>query len=299
MQRASTEDVGALAEALEQDPDDGSRERCWKALARVVDDAPTYVWQEGDSNGMTVRAMLLTGPFVGAEVVAMVACPLGGALEVSPFRKGQRILVDMLDGRPDGICVATASVPGGKEDPIPSAIAGVPLDSEGLENQADPTQNNASRPRAILFAPPKGIGHREYYRGAIKVIRLKGKQDDFFSGFVVSADDGASIEMRWNSLEQSYLVEMKDATGVRLSVGGGIVSMSDADGTAFVQVSKGKVFIQADEVTINGNTCARVDGGFVLLGMGVVPPVPTGPNACAIGVAGPVNVISSKVYVGL
>lgn len=298
MNRARTEETAALAEALEQDPHEDSRERCYKALARVVDDEPTYVWQEGDSNGMTVRALLLTGPFVGAEVVAMLACPLGGALEVSPFRKGQRILIDLLDGRPDGLCVATASVPGGREDPIPQAIAGVPLDSDGLENQADPTQNNASRPRAILFAPPKGIGHREYYRGAIKVVRLKGKQDDFFSGFVVSADDGASIEMRWNSVDQSYLMEMKDATGVRLSVGGGIASLSDKEGTAFVQVSKGKVFIQADEVTINGNTCARVDGGLVLLGMALVPPVPAGPNACAIGVAGPANVVSSKVYVG-
>lgn len=295
--RADAASAGALGEALESDPTEG--QRCWKALARVEDDEPTYVWQEGDSNGITVSARLLTGPFVGAAVVALVAAPLGGGLTVSPFRKGQRILIDLLDGRPDGLCVATASVPGGKEDPIPTSIAGVPLDSKGMEEQGSAAENNKTQPRAVLFAPPKGIGHREYYRGAIKVIRLKGLQDDFFSGFVVSADDGSSIEMRWNSLEKGYLIEIKDASGVRVSVGGGFASLSDKEGTAMVQVSKGKVYVQAEQFIVNASTCAQIDGGLVLLGMGLVPPVPGGVNACAVGVAGPVNAISTKVYVGL
>jgi hypothetical protein len=206
-------------------------------------------------------------------------------------------LIDLLDGRPDGLCVATASVPGGKEDPIPPSIAGVPLDSKGLEEQGSAAKNNATQPRAVLFAPPKGIGHREYYRGAIKVIRLKGLQDDFFSGFVVSADDGASIEMRWNSLESSYLVEIKDKLGARVSVGGGFASMFSPNGNNSVQVSDEGVFIAGKKVNVYGETCAQVDGGLVLLGMGVVPPTPT--NACAVGPAGPANVVSGRVYVGL
>lgn len=296
MQKARTEDVGALAEALEQDPHDGGQARCWKALARVVDDEPTYVWQEGDSNGMTVRAMLLTGPFVGAELVAMLACPLGGALEVSPFRKGQRILIDLLDGRPDGLCIATASVPGGKEDPIPTSIAGVPLDGEGLENQADPTQNNATRPRAILFAPPKGIGHREYYRGAIKVVRLKGKQSNFFSGFVVSADDGTTIQLSWNGATESYGVQIKDAKGAQLSIGDGAAALVSPDGGSRLEVSNGRVFITSDGQT-------QIFGSPITLNHGPADGVPTPATGGAVvaKAGGPIAgavAISKSVFVG-
>lgn len=296
MNRARTEETAALAEALEQDPHKDSRERCYKALARVVDDAPTYVWQEGDSNGMTVRALLLTGPFVGCELVAMLACPLGGALEVSPFRKGQRILIDLLDGRPDGLCVATASVPGGREDPIPQAIAGVPLDSEGLENQADPTQNNAARPRAILFAPPKGIGHREYYRGAIKVVRLKGKSSEFFSGFVVSADDGTTIQLSWNGATSSYGVQIKDSQGAQLAIGDGAAALVSPDGKSRIEVSNGRVFITSDGQT-------QVFGSPITLNHGPADGVPTPATGGAVvaKAGGPIVgavAISKNVFVG-
>lgn len=294
--RADAATAAEFAEALEQDPDDGGSVRCWKALARVVDEEPTFVWQEGDSNGITIRCMILTGPFTGCEVQALLSAPLGGGLEVAPFRKGQRILIDLLDGRVDGLIVATASVPGGKEDPIPKSIAGVPLDSSGLENQADPRENNAQRPRAILFAPPKGIGHREYYRGAIKVIRLKGLQDDFFGGFVVSADDGTSIEMRWNSIEKSYLVDIKDKTGARLSVGSGFASLFSADGQSSLQVTNGQVLLQSDIVQIVAKQAVKIDGGFVMLNMKLLPASPA--NGAAYSVAGPANIISAGVFIG-
>ncbi len=294
--RADAATSGALAEALDQDPSDGGRQRCWKALARVVDEEPTYVWQEGDSNGITVAAMLLTGPFVGAEVVALLAAPLGGALQVAPFRRGQRILVDLLDGRPDGLCVATASVPGGREDPIPPSIAGVPLDSKGLEEQGSAAKNNATQPRAVLFAPPKGIGHREYYRGAIKVVRLKGQQSDFFSGFVVSADDGTTIQMSWNGATNGYGVQIKDAKGAQLSVGDGAAALVSPDGKSRIEVSDGRVFI-----TSNGQT--QVFGSPITLNHGPADGVPTPATGGAVvakaggSIAG-AAAISQSVFVG-
>lgn len=266
MMRADAASAGALSEALETDPTEG--QRCWKALARVDDEEATYVWQEGDSNGITVSARLLTGPFVGAQVTALVAAPLGGGLTVSPFRKGQRILIDLLDGRPDGLCIATASVPGGKEDPIPTSIAGVPLDSKGMEEQGSAAKNNATQPRAVLFAPPKGIGHREYYRGAIKVIRLKGQQSDFFGGFVVSADDGTTIQVSWNGLTNSYGVQIKDAKGAQLSIGDGAAALVSPDGGSRIEVSNGRVFISSDGQT-------QVFGSPITLNHGPADGVPT------------------------
>ena len=289
-------DGAELAELLEQDRSEGGDERVWQALARVEDDEPTFVLQDGPANGVSVTCRVLSGPFEGQVVAAMMGCPLG-ALQLAPMRKGQRVLLAFLDGTLSGGAVAVASVPGGKENPVPSAIAGIPLTSEGLADQGSAAANRADQPRGCLYAPDKGVGDREYYRGAIKVIRLKGAQDDFFSGFVVAADDGASIEMRWNSMDQDYVTEIKDKDGMRLAVGGGFATLSDADGTAMVQVSKGKVFIQADQVVVNGSTCVQIDGGAILIGMGLVPPTPI--NACAVGVAGPVNVCSTKVFIGV
>lgn len=277
-------DVADMASALEQDPTDGAYVECWSALARVVDDDPTYIFNEGDANGITVTCMVLTGPFVGAEVAAMVSCPLGGGFETRPLKPGMRVLLQFLEGRVDGLVVATATVPGGRENPIPTVVAGVAIDESGVD-------------RGRLFAPPKGVGDREYYRGGIKVIRLKGLQDDFFSGFVVTADDGTAIELRWNGLDQEYLIEAKGKSGERLAVGSGFASLMSSDGNSCVQVSNDGVFIRGPNVTVHGDNCAQIDGGMVNIGLGLLPPTPA--NACAVGPAGPVNIISTKVFVGL
>lgn len=278
------EAVSDIAQALEQDPYDGAHELCWTALGRVTDDDPTYVFNEGDESGMNVGVMVLTGPFTGCEVRAMISCPLGSGFKTSPIRGGQRVLVHFLEGKVNGLCVVAANVPGGVENPLPTVIAGVPVDEGGLDKNE-------------VTAPPKGVGSREYYRGAIKVIRLKGKQDDFFSGFVVSADDGTSLEMRWNSVDQEYVIVAKGKKGERLQIGGGIAGLFSPNGKNSVQVSDESVFINAEKFKAYGSTCAEVDGGMVLVGMGVLPPTPA--NACAVGPAGPANVFSTKVYVGL
>lgn len=246
VQRADVAAAAELAEALEQDPQDGGGVRCWKALARVLDEAPTFVWQEGDSNGITVGCMILTGPFTGCEVRAMVACPLGGGLEVRPLRKGQRILLDLLDGRVDGLIVASAGVPGGKEDPIPKVIAGVPLTSSTLEDKGQTAAGTSDAPRSWLRSPPKGIGLRDYLRGGIAVTRLKGKQSDFFSGWVVSADDGAVVQMSWNGLTESYGIQIKDKQGAQVSVGDGTAALISPDGKTRIEVSNGKLLISSD-----------------------------------------------------
>lgn len=296
MTRADAGSAAGMAEALEQDPSDGGDTRCWKALARVIDESPTYVWQEGDSNGITVACTILTGPFTGAEVTALVSGPLGGGLEVRPLRKGQRILLDLLDGRVDGLIVATASVPGGKEDPIPSVIAGVPLTSTGMEEQGSAAANSADQPRGRLYAPPKGVGDREYYRGAIKVVRLKGKSSDFFSGFVVSADDGTTIQMSWNGLTSSYGVQIKDAKGAQLAVGDGTAALVSPDGNTRIEVSNGRIMATSDGQT-------QLFGSPVMLNFGPQDGLPTPATGGAVvaQAGGPIVgavAISKSVVIG-
>ena len=102
---------------------------------------------------------------------------------------------------------------------------------------------------------------------------------DFFSGFVVSADDGTSLEVRWNSLAQGYQVDIKGSAGERLSVGGGFASLFSADSKASVQVTNGQVLINADSVVVNGNISTQIDGGVVCVGLNGLPGVP-GVNSC-------------------
>jgi hypothetical protein len=295
-QRADATTPAELAEAFEHDTNDGAKALCWKALARVVDESPTFVWQEGDSNGITVGCSILTGPFTGCEVRALVACPLGGGLEVRPLRKGQRILLDLLDGRVDGLIVASAGVPGGKEDPIPSVIAGVPLTSSTLEDKGQTAAGTADAPRSWLRAPPKGIGLRDYLRGGIAVTRLKGKQSDFFSGWVVSADDGAVVQMSWNGLTESYGFQIKDKQGAQLSVNDGIAALISPDGKTRIEVSNDGVLISStgkvqqfgSPITINHKPTDGIpnpaSGGVVVAKAG----------GAIVGVAS----ISTSVFVG-
>ena len=179
----------------------------------------------------------------------------------------------------------------------PGVIAGVPLTSEGMTEQGSAAANGTGQPRAKLVSPSKGIGTRTYLRGAIAVTRLKGKQDDFFSGWVVSADDGTSIEMRWNSADQEYVTEIKGKQGERIAVGGGQVCLFSPNGKTALQVRDAGIFACGPVFQAVMDTCVKLDAGMVLVGMGTVPPTPI--NACAVGVAGPVNVVSPKVFIGV
>jgi hypothetical protein len=241
--------ISELLEAIHTDPSGGAARECWSALARVVDEEPTYVFHDGDENGMNVRCMVLTGPFVGAEVVAMVSCPLGGGFETRPMSKGQRVLLHFLEGRVDGHIVAVASVPGGAENPIPKSIAGVPLTSEGVTDQGQAEANRADQPRAWMRAPPKGVGLRDYLRGAISVTRLKGMLASFFSGWVVAGDDGATIQMSWNDFLKAYAIQLKDALGAQLSIGGGVVALISPDGKTRIEVRNGAILAISDGKT--------------------------------------------------
>jgi hypothetical protein len=120
----------------------------------------------------------------------------------------------------------------------------------------------------VLFAPPKGIGHREYYRGAIKVIRLKGQKSEFFSGFVVSADDGTTIQISWNGATNAYGVQIKDKAGAQISIGDGIAALVSPDGKSRIEVSDGQILITSDGAT-------KVFGSPITLNHGPADGLPT------------------------
>jgi hypothetical protein len=284
-----------LLEALQQDPSGGGAQPCSAALARVVDESPTHVFHDGDENGMNVRCMVLTGPFVGAEVVAMVSCPVGGGFESRPLRAGMRVLVQFLDGWVDGLVVVTASVPGGKENPLPKAMAGLAVDEGGLQ-------------AAQLVAPPKGVGVRYYVRGAGFVVRLKGTKPDFKGELYIEADDQANSPDGQNGTfirlvvdqEGNACIKLRDAYGAFVQVYKGKILMQPPNGESTFQLSddgldfNGKAFnVTADLIKLDGTVMLNVDP--------TTPPVlPNGSAAFAKagGSLAGVAEVSKTVFIG-
>ncbi len=275
---------GDVEDHLRRDPTDGASEPVWSALARVVDDAPTYVLQDGDANGMSVTCRILSGKYAGVEVAAMVGSTLGGGFESRPIIKGMRVLLQFPEGTLTGLCVATNSVEGGRENPIPRSVAGVKVDADGLE-------------KSRLYAPPKGKGDREYYRGGIKVFRLKGKQSDFFSGLVIECDDGAYFRVQWNAIASAYAIKFADAKGASFTVDDGFAVMRSPDGETSIEVSNGQILMNSAVIQTNASKSVNIDGNCVCLNMNGLLPTPA--NAVAFSPAGPVNLISSRCFVGL
>jgi hypothetical protein len=258
-----------MRDALEED-DDPPPLACYQALARVVDTDPTYVFNDGDENGMTVTVQVMSGPFVGSEVAAMVAAPLGAGFESRPITSGQRVLVSFLDGHVDGLVVVTHTVPGGKENPIPTAIAGVDVVKGNLQGEH-------------LVAPPKGCNVRFYIRGGAFLVRLKGKTPPaadgtggFVGEFYIEGDDDAgdgsntSIRLAMNPTTGKLSVRMRTADGAAIAVDDGVCSMTSPNGGNTLQVSD-------SDVRVLGNTF-YVDVGTVVMNgsilMNVPPPVP-------------------------
>lgn len=255
------------------------RETCWSALARVVDDDPTFVFADGDANGMTVECMVLTGPFQGATVAAMVSSPLGVGFDVGPIRAGQRLLLHFLDGTPDGEIVAGAVVPGGAANKIPTSVAGVKVDEAGLDQMR-------------VIAPPKGTGIRYYVRGSQFVVRLKGCQDGFAGEFFVEGDDGAApnntaFRIALDPQTKKLGIKMRDADGAFLQVAQGGVTMASADGENKIEVSNDGVSIMGTLITAVGDKVIDLRGGMVKVNHpDAVPPSPATGVAYGPGAVG-------------
>lgn len=291
----ATQDYNELAEALEQDPSDGGGRLCWSALARVVDESPVTVFSDGDASGINVTCMVVSGPFVGAEVTCMVGGPLGGGLESRPLTKGMRVLVHFLDGTTRGGAVAVASVQGGRENPLPKAAAGVDIAGGKLQD-------------AIVTAPSKRVGIRNYLRGAAYVIRLKGTKPGYKGELYIEADDQANSPDGENGTfirivvddDGCACIKLRDAFGAFVQVYKGKVLAQPPDGESTLQLSNDALDYNGKAFNVTADTI-KMDGAIYLnLPPGVVPSAAAG---CAIiakaggAIAGAAD-ISKTVFIG-
>lgn len=284
-----------IAEAIAPRAPEGDAE-CWVALARVTDDDPTFVYNDDESSGMSVQVQILTGPFAGSTLPAMMSSPLGSGVTMRPIKPGLRVAVMFVDGTVNGLALVLCTVPGGKETPLPTAVAGVKVDEEGLAKNE-------------IHAPGKGVGLRFYIQGAAFVVKLKGTQKEFAGELYIEADDaknssdgnGTFIRIVRDQASDSFAVKLRTAEGASITAFKKTVTISSPNGENNLWVDdtgghfNGKLFdIQADTV--------QAFGTILLNYSPLLPPPVAGiggvafakPGGSILGVAD----LSKSVYIG-
>lgn len=275
-----------LREALA--PDERGAVACYAALAVVT--GAMHVLQDGDANGVAVDVKIITGPFVGSSVAALVMCPATSET-YGTIPVGARVKVDFLDGRLDGHVVIAGRIPGGKQMPIPKAVAGVPLTEDGLGSQT-----------VEVF--DKGTGKRFYIRGSQLVFRLKGAKEGYAGEFYVECDDGeapnnTAFRIALDPTTKKMGIRMRDAAGASVQVCGGAVSIKSPNGKNGLEISDTTCCLFGENASVTAKTLCDVRGGLVYINMPPgAPPVPSTTGA-AVGNAGPTNVTSATVHIGV
>ena len=163
-----------------------------------------------------------------------------------------------------------------------------------------------SDPKAIeamqINAPPKGTGVITYVRGANVANRLKGKRDDFNSGYYIDADDGTHVRVVWDPTKSAYCIIARDSKGAFVQLCDGEASMQSPNAENGVYVSNEGVKIIGATIEINGTSFVKIDGGFVGLGLGATRPLPL-VNSAVVGPGGPPLVCtgapSGRVFIGV
>jgi hypothetical protein len=261
--------------------------RCYSALGVVTSEL--HVLQDGDATGVAVDVRIITGPFTGEEVAAMILCPATGET-YGTIPIGARVKIDLLDGDLSGYAVVAGRLPGGKDSPIPAAVAGVPVTQEGLGSQ-------------VVEVFDKGTGKRFYIRGSQLVFRLKGAQEGFAGEFYIECDDGpapnnTALRVAFDPTTGKMGIRMRDAAGASVQVCGGAVSIKSPNGKNGLEVSDEATTIFGEIVNTLADNVCNVKGGLVMINMPLgAPPVPV-TTGVAIGTTGPANVTSATVHVG-
>lgn len=249
--------------------------------------------------GFTVGVLVLAGEFANSETTAIITAPLGSEVPNLPV-EGTTLLVAFTEGVVDKGCYVIGQIPGGQRA-IPVAAAGIAIDDDGLSN----TQ---------VRQPPKGVGVREYVRGAPFVIRLKGTRPDFKGEFFVEADDadqspdgqaGTRMCIAMDPNTGRMGSKMRDAGGASVSClyaseGGSAAIMMSPNGENFISVDDEGVHIVAKLVTVTADTIKQ-DGVILMNYPPGVPPTAAAGGALVGQVGGEVvgvAHVSQTVFIG-
>jgi hypothetical protein len=271
----------------------GTEEHVWSAIARVDADDACYVHEEseGQLTGISVECVIVDGPLVGARVNARIASPIGG-WQSTPVKRGDHLLLALTHGSLNGPIIAAGKLPGGLEQPLPKAVAGVATSAETMGKEE-------------IHAPGKGVNVRWYVQGAAFLIRLKGAIDGFAGEFYLEADDqktspdgknGTFFRLVRDAADGVFGLKLRSALGAFLQVKGQAVVIQSPNGLYRIEVNDDGVWLVGDGTAISLTKLIAIDGPTLINMPKGLPPTPV--NAAIYGVSGVAGVPSLTTYIG-
>lgn len=240
------------------------------------DGEPSVWWVEGF--GLSAE-VILVGRLNDTRVRAVVAGSLfdahGGGLHSRPIKKGDNVLVALLEGGdPNGHAVIFSRVQTTFHPPAGECAF------------RKVTEANVQTDAFDLF--PDGEGWRIGLKNAGMFIRLEGESGDF----AVAAPDGTSISIVKDEANGGWTTKLKNGNGAVMMATAKGVSLKSKNGLNFIEVTDEGVFIQGKTTKVMGK-----DGVYLNTKAGDNPYV-QGASMGPVGVATTVTTASTKVFVG-
>jgi len=240
---------------------------------------------EGVILGVRALVLVRTGPFTGEDIVCNVVQDLRNEAIVLPV-VGSTVFVDIDDS---GVGYILGRIPGGEDNPIPKSAAGVATTLDALST----TQ---------VIEPPKGVGIRNYIRGAPYVIRLKGTQEGYCGELYIETDDqadspdgknGSFIRIVRDPTTGKFAIKLRDATGASITILDGIIVLQSPNGENAIRVGDDGIFLSGTDIGISASNTLSLQGGIY---MNATDPLSAQP--AIRGTSGQTGIPSLSVFIG-
>jgi hypothetical protein len=240
------------------------------AHAIVDDDAEAIHWIE--RQGLYAVVTLVTAPFHGAACKAAVGGSLygawGGRFHAEPIRRGEHVLVALVEGNPDGHAVVLSRVPVEGSAPPSSAVFRL-VNEQNLQT--------------ITFDVFEDGG--SWYRG-LKNGSLFTRLESS-GNYTVQLPDGGVIDATKDDVQGGWAIKLKTGTGATVLATAKGVTLKSPNGKNYLEVTDAGIVLHGNVVKTEGLTLLNCKPGDV--------PVA---QTALFGTGGPAAIPSMSVFIG-
>jgi hypothetical protein len=218
-----------------------ARAPVYLAHAIVDDDAEAIHWIDGQ--GLYAVVTVVTDPFHGSKCKAAVGGALygswGGRFHSEPLRRGEHVLVAMVEGGPDGHAVVLSRVAVQKSAPPSNAVFRL-VSEQNLEHITfDVLADGESWYTGVT-------------NGAI-FTRLEGD-----ANYTVQFPDGGVIDATKDEAQGGYAIKLKTGSGATVLATSKGVSLKSPNGKNYLEVTDAGIVLHGKVVKTEGLTMLNV-----------------------------------------
>lgn len=241
------------------------------AHAIVDDDSEALHWIDGQ--GLYAVVTIVTDPFHGSKCKAAVGGALygcwGGRFHSEPLRRGEHVLLAMVEGNPDGHAVVLSRVSVQKSAPPTSAVFRL-VNERNLQK--------------ITFDV---LGDGEsWYTGVTNGAIFTKLEGD--AHYTVQLPDGGVIDATNDPVQGGYAIKLKTGAGATVLATSKGVSLKSPNAKSYIEVTDAGIVLHGTMVKTEGLTLLNIRPGDTPVNAAV-----------ACGPGGVATKGSTSVYAGL